>query len=113
MSVKPGLRGMMGGALPDAAIVHQMEVGVAGFRYDRSGVYPTAFADDELAAIECPTLLLLGDQEKIYDPTAAAEHARRLVPRVDARIIPGVGHLLGMQRPDIVNPLVRELVAER
>ena len=110
MTVKPGLRGMMGGTLPDPAIVHQMEVGVAGFRYDRSGVYPTAFADDELAAIECPALLLLGDQEKIYEPTAAAEHARRLVPRIDVRIIPGVGHLLGMQRPDIVNPLIRDLI---
>ncbi len=88
-----------------------MEVGVAGFRYDRSGVYPTAFTDGELAAIPCPTLLVLGDQEMIYDPIAAAERAGRLVPEIDVRIIPDVGHLLGMQRPDIVNPLVRDLFA--
>jgi pimeloyl-ACP methyl ester carboxylesterase len=39
-TVKPGLRGMMGGGLPDPRIVRQMELGVAGFRYDRAGIYP-------------------------------------------------------------------------
>ena len=110
MTVKPGLRGMMGGDLPDERLVRQMELGVAGFRYDRAGVYPTAFADDELAAIRCPTLLLLGDQEMIYDPMAAMARARRLIPRVTASIIPDVGHLLGMQRQDLVDPWIRELL---
>ena len=87
---------MMEGRLPDPRIVRQMEVGVRGFRYDRRGIYPCALDDDELAAIGCPALVLLGDREKIYDPAAAAERARRLLPAAEVSVIPGVGHLLGM-----------------
>jgi pimeloyl-ACP methyl ester carboxylesterase len=102
-TVKPGLRGMMGGSLPDPRIVRQMELGVASFRYDRAGVFPSAFPDDELAAIACPALVLLGEREMIYDPSAAAERARALIRACSVEVIPGVGHLLGMQRPDLVN----------
>ena len=112
-SVRPGLRGMMGGALPDARIVHQMEVGVAGFRYDHKGVFPTEIGDAELAAIACPTLLLVGDREMIYDATAAVERARRLIPTVEAEIVPGVGHLLGMQEPEVVDGRIRAFLAAR
>lgn len=103
ITVKPGLRGMMQGALPDQRIVRQMEVGVRGFRYDRRGIYPSELPDDDLAAICCPTLVLLGDREMIYDPAAAADRARRLLPAADVSVIPGVGHLLGMQDPASIN----------
>jgi pimeloyl-ACP methyl ester carboxylesterase len=109
-TVKPGLRGMMGGALPDPRIVAQMELGVAGFRYDRSGIYPSELPDGELAGLGCPTLLLLGDQEMIYDPVRAAERARRLLPNARVEVVPGVGHLLGMQRPDLVNPKILDFI---
>ena len=112
-SVRPGLRGMMSGELPDERIVRQMELGVAGFRYDRSGIYPSAIPDAELAGIRCPTLVLVGDREMIYDPAAAVERARRLIPDVDARVLPGVGHLLGMQQPEVINPIVVRFLAER
>jgi pimeloyl-ACP methyl ester carboxylesterase len=113
MSVKPGLKGMMQGALPDARIVHQMEVGVGGFRYDRRGIYPSELPDAELAAITCPTLVLLGDKEMIYDPTEAAIRARRLLPDADVEVESGVGHLLGMQRPEIVNPRIATFLRDR
>ena len=110
-TVKPGLRGMMGGALPDARIVAQMELGVAGFRYDRSGIYPSELPDPELSGLSCPTLVLLGDREKIYDPGRAAERVRRLMPNARVEIVPGLGHLLGMQRPDLINPRILDFIA--
>ena len=103
ITVKPGLRGMMQGALPDPRIVRQMEVGVRGFRYDRRGIYPSELPDADLAAIACPTLVLLGDREMIYDPRRAADRAERLLPWGDVAVMPGVGHLLGMQDPASVN----------
>ncbi|HEY4633955.1 MAG TPA: alpha/beta hydrolase [Candidatus Limnocylindrales bacterium] len=106
MTVKPGLKGMMSGALPDPRIVQQMEIGVAGFRYDRAGIYPSEIPDTELAAIRCPTLVMVGDQEMIYDPVAAVDRVRRLIPDAQVDMVPDVGHLLGMQRPDIVNPRI-------
>jgi pimeloyl-ACP methyl ester carboxylesterase len=111
MTVKPGLRGMMSGALPDPWIVEQMETGVAGFRYDRAGIYPSEIPDAELAAIRSPALVLLGDQEMIYDPMAAADRAKRLLPEAEVEVVSDVGHLLGMQRPDIINPRILEFLS--
>jgi pimeloyl-ACP methyl ester carboxylesterase len=102
-TVRPGLRGMMQGDLPTEIFVRQMETGVAGFRYDIAGIFPSELPDEDLASIACRTLVLVGDHEMIYDAEEAVERARDLIPRVEAEIVPGVGHLLGMQRPDIVN----------
>lgn len=106
-TVRPALRSMMGGGLPAEPFVHQMESGNAGFRYDRAGIFPSELPDRELAAVACPTILIVGDKEKIYDPVAGLERARRLIPKVETLLIPGVGHLPGMQRPDVVNARVR------
>jgi pimeloyl-ACP methyl ester carboxylesterase len=112
-TVKPGLRGMMDGDLPDERIVHQMEVGVAGFRYDRRGIYPSEIPDTELSSIGCPILVILGDHEKIYDPRAAVVRTRRLIPNAEIELIPGAGHLPGLQVPDIVNRRIRRFLEAR
>ena len=49
----------------------------------------------------------------IYDARAAVERASRLIPTIDAEIVPGVGHLLGMQRPDVVNARIRTFLEAR
>jgi pimeloyl-ACP methyl ester carboxylesterase len=113
MTVKPGLRGMMSGDLPDPRIVGQMQIGVAGFRYDRAGIFPSEVPDPELAGLGCRTLVLLGDQEMIYDPDAAARRAAALIPDCDVEVVPGVGHLLGMQRPDLVNARLEAFLGAR
>jgi pimeloyl-ACP methyl ester carboxylesterase len=102
-TVRPGLRAMMGGDLPDERIVRQMEAGVAGFRYDRAGVFPGKLADAELQRIRCPTLVLVGDGERIYDPGSAIGRARVLIRDVTAEVLPGLGHLLAMQDAPRVN----------
>jgi pimeloyl-ACP methyl ester carboxylesterase len=113
MTVKPGLRGMMSGDLPDPRIVRQMEIGVAGFRYDRAGIFPSEVPDPELARLACRTIVLLGDQEMIYDPDAAARRAADLIPDCDVAVVPGVGHLLGMQQPDLVNARLEAFLGTR
>jgi pimeloyl-ACP methyl ester carboxylesterase len=110
-SVRPGLRAMMQGTLPDERIVRQMELGVAGFRYDRASIFPSEIPDNELAAIECPTLVLVGDKEMIYDSRKAVARTRGLIRDVHAEVVPDVGHLLGMQRPDIINQRVLAFLA--
>lgn len=109
-TVKPGLRAMMAGGLPEERIVRQMELGVAGFRYDRHSIFPTALDDAELAAIACPTQVLVGAQERIYDARVAAARAEELIPRADVQVLPEVGHLLGLQRPDDIDELVSEFL---
>jgi pimeloyl-ACP methyl ester carboxylesterase len=111
-TVRPALRSMMAGSLPDERFVRQMEVGVAGFRYDRAGIFPSEIPDRELAGLHQPTLLIVGDRERIYDPVAGLERARRLIGRLETMLIPGVGHLPGLQRPEVVDPRVRDFLSD-
>ena len=67
--------------------------------------------DEELARIVCPTLVLLGAEEMIYNPAQAASRAHRTIARVETEVIPEVGHLLGLERPDLVNRRVVTFLA--
>ena len=58
------------------------------------GVWPRVFTDEELRRLSVPTLLLIGDREVIYDPQAAIRRATRLIPRIEAEIIPNANHFL-------------------
>ncbi len=73
---------------------------------------PTVFSDDELRGINTPTLLLLGDNEIIYNPQSALERATRLIPNIDAEIIPAVGHGLSQEQPELVNSRILEFFAK-
>jgi pimeloyl-ACP methyl ester carboxylesterase len=71
-------------------------------------IFPEVYTADELAQLKAPTLLLLGDQESIYDPARAAERAERHIPNIRTVRIRDAGHLLNMEQPEAVN---REIVA--
>jgi pimeloyl-ACP methyl ester carboxylesterase len=53
---------------------------------------PDVFTDDHLRSLQAPTLLLIGQQEVIYDPAASLERARRLIPHIEAGLIPDASH---------------------
>jgi len=111
-TVRPGLRAMMGGTLPDERIVKQMEAGVAGFRYDHAGIFPGELPDADLAQVRCPTLVLLGENERIYDAAAAVNRVEHLLPAVTASILPGLGHLPGMQDATLVNAHISRFLSQ-
>ena len=75
-------------------------------------MYPTVYTDDELKQIDLPTLLLIGDAEKIYPPRKAIERAHRLMPDLTFEIIPDAGHLLIMDQPDIINARIQGYLDE-
>lgn len=66
--------------------------------------------DAELRRFNTPGLLILGEHETLYDPQAAAARAHRLLPTVETRIIPGVGHTVLYDRPEEVNALIAEFL---
>jgi pimeloyl-ACP methyl ester carboxylesterase len=68
-----------------------------------SGAPADPFSDDELRSLRVPTLLLIGEQEVLYPPAAALEHARRLIPGLVGELIPGASHDLPSRRPDLVD----------
>jgi len=69
-------------------------------------VMPSVFSDEELRQIKIPVLLLLGENETIYDPKRVLLRSTRLMPFIDARIIPGAKHLLNIEQPELVNSLM-------
>lgn len=77
-------------------------------------VFPRVYTQEEFAAIECPVLLVVGDNEVIYgDLDAAVDSARRLIPDVQVARIPGAHHIAALAQPQVVNEhLLRFLPAE-
>ena len=66
-------------------------------------VFPRVFTAGELAQISAPTMLLIGDHERVYQPQAASRAALRLLPSVQVEIIAGAHHVAAIAQPDAVN----------
>jgi 3-oxoadipate enol-lactonase len=62
-------------------------------------------ASKTLAAITCPTLVLVGELD-LPDFRAIAERLAVEIPHADLHILPGVGHMANMEAPDTVNELL-------
>jgi pimeloyl-ACP methyl ester carboxylesterase len=65
--------------------------------------FPRVFTDQELSEIRAPILLLVGDNEVIYKPQDAIRRARRLIPTLQAEIIPNANHIAEYTASDVVN----------
>jgi pimeloyl-ACP methyl ester carboxylesterase len=85
--------------------VRQFALGGRCFRYanPRRSVFPRPYADEELAAVSVPMLLLVGDREQTFDPRRALANATRLVPQIETELLAGAGHLLAMDSAQQVN----------
>jgi pimeloyl-ACP methyl ester carboxylesterase len=73
------------------AKTEQLYLGFKHFRC-QGEANPDIFSDDDLRGLQAPTLLLIGQQEVIYNPAASIERARRLIPHLEASLIPNASH---------------------
>jgi pimeloyl-ACP methyl ester carboxylesterase len=73
---------------------------------------PGRLSDDELGRIEVPTLLMMAAETKLYDPSRAAERARRTVPDLVVDITPRAGHGLLFQYPDLLTGRINGFLDE-
>lgn len=96
------------GFAADARLIQQLTVGFQNYRaWSMVGMaLPRVFRDGELRQIEIPVLLLLGEHEIICDPQSAIRRATRLIPNVEAEVIPNAGHGLSLEQPGVVNARV-------
>jgi pimeloyl-ACP methyl ester carboxylesterase len=85
-----------------------------GFKHYRcqGELNPDIFSDDELRALKAPLLLLIGQQEVIYDPAKSIDRARRLIPTIEARLIPEASHDLAYFQAEAVDELVLDFFKE-
>lgn len=74
------------------------------------GMAERADARPWLATIECPALVLVGEQDAISPPAEMSEIASTL-PRATFRVIPDAGHLAPLENPQPVNEAIRTFLA--
>jgi pimeloyl-ACP methyl ester carboxylesterase len=96
-------------------VLELMYLGLKHFRVppETARVMPTVYSDDELRAVRIPTLLLLGDHEVMSDPARALERARRLIPDVEASLVPGCRHDMCVSQNRIVDARVLDFFKRR
>lgn len=66
-------------------------------------ITPIVFEPTELKAVRTPTLLLIGENERLYDPSTTLTLAMERMPSVEGGIVPNAGHLAAMAQADDVN----------
>ena len=67
---------------------------------------PTAFEDEELQAIQVPTLVLYGENEIMYSPHEALARIEKVAPEIKAEIFPNAGHDLSFVQAETMNKKV-------
>jgi 2-hydroxy-6-oxonona-2,4-dienedioate hydrolase len=70
----------------------------------------TVLTESEWRQINCPTMLIWGEQDKITPPSTG-ETLARLIPGAVLRIFPGCGHNPQFEQPDLVNPVLEAFLA--
>lgn len=93
------------------AMTNQFYPGVRYFRLPPT-VLPVPYKDEELNGIKIPTLLLIGQQEALYDPVVAVARAKQLIPNIKTELIPHAGHELALSKPETVNQRILEFLKE-
>ena len=66
---------------------------------------------ERLTELVCPTLLLVGEQDTSTPPTAA-RIIQEQVSGARLKIIAGAAHLVPIEAPQVVNPLLQSFFSE-
>lgn len=75
-------------------------------------VSPIVFSPAELQAVRVPALLLIGEDETLYNPHTTLKRALARMPSLRGEIIPGAHHLAALARPDDVNRRILEFLRQ-
>ncbi len=102
------LRLLNNGTLPAQPL---LELSVAGLRTFRAKQpYPKRMTDDVLRMIETPTLLLFCERSPVNHAQRARERSRRLIANVETEVIPGAGHMLPVEMPELFTTRVLRFI---
>jgi len=72
---------------------------------------PTPLTDAELASINAPTLVLLGEKSEVQRSRRAFARVKQLMPDADAEIVKGAGHSLPVDQADYAGDRVARFLS--
>jgi len=80
-------------------------LGIKHFRLlpETMRIMPDVFSDDELRAMQVPVLLLIGENEVIYDAAKALDRAQAFLPNFEGELVPQSNHDMCTSQHRIVN----------
>jgi pimeloyl-ACP methyl ester carboxylesterase len=87
------------------------ETGADAFIRQQHAIMGRADSRPSLAAIRCPTLVMVGDADELTPPAAAQEIAAG-ISGARSVVIPQCGHLSTLERPDAVNVALVEWISD-
>ncbi|GAB1820631.1 alpha/beta fold hydrolase [Herbidospora sp. RD11066] len=93
------------GALREDGLVRLMR---AGWSFRRRVLIPSPYTDEEIRAVAVPVQVLLGERSSLHDSPAVAARLAGVVPAWRVEVVPGTGHSLPVEAPDLV---VRRILA--
>jgi pimeloyl-ACP methyl ester carboxylesterase len=71
------------------------------------------YSKEEFAQVKAKVLLLLGEEEAIYNNLGfAVRSARELIPKLKVEMIPAAHHVAAVANPEKVNQKLLEFFAE-
>jgi len=87
-------------------------LGLKHFRMppETARITASVFSDDELQAICSPVLLLIGENEVIYDPAKALARARQFIPDIKGELVPRSSHEMCSSQYRIVDAQVLDFL---
>ncbi|HJR69459.1 MAG TPA: alpha/beta fold hydrolase [Gammaproteobacteria bacterium] len=93
------------------AVVQAMaeETGVEAFVRQQTAIMQRADSRPGLAAIRCPTLVVVGAEDVLTPPDRAAEIAAG-IPHARQVVVPDCGHLSTLEQPQAINRALTELL---
>jgi 3-oxoadipate enol-lactonase len=106
-----------GKAIRDEVIATMSAIDPAAFRIGAAAVW-LADQQDRVAAIDLPTLILVGEEDAITPPALShalanqAGSAAPVRPPVTLKTIPYAGHLANLEQPQMFNRAVDQFLAE-
>jgi len=75
-------------------------------------VPPRVFTDEELSHLKMPVLLLIGEQEFLYDSKAAVERAKHVLPNSNIGLLSKCNHAIVSDQTEIVSTRVLEFLSK-
>lgn len=93
--------------LVDSYLAFVLQAGAQQLIRQNRAVIARPDAREHLPRLRCPVLVMCGEDDQLTPPEKSRQIAA-LAPQARLVMVPRCGHMLTMERPDVVNPVLRE-----